>query len=185
MEPREFMKAQLEQSGQADKLTAEQREQALEQQARFMPIFAWVGGIVGTILTVVVAAAFFLFVYRFFYGGELTFTQSLAVSSWVFFAVGLVTTPLILTVMGLKGDWNLNPQEALQANLTLLLDRATAAKPLWSLLASIDLFSIWIVFLLATGYAAATRRTVGAAIWGVAIPWALIVLVKVAWAAIF
>ncbi len=185
MEPREFMKAQLEQSGQADKLTAEQREQALEQQARFMPIFAWVGAIVGTILTVVVVAAFFLFVYRFFYGGELTFAQSLAVSSWVFFAVGLVTTPLILTVMGLKGDWNLNPQEALQANLTLLLDRATAAKPLWSLLAGIDLFSIWIVFLLATGYAAATRRTVGAAVWGVAIPWALIVLVKVAWAAIF
>jgi hypothetical protein len=185
MEPREFMKVQLEQSGQAEKMTAEQREQVIEQQARFMPIFGWVGSIVGTILTLVVIAALFLFIYRFFYGGELNFVQSLAVSSWVFFAVGLVTTPLMLTVLGLKSDWNLNPQEVLQANLTLLLDRSTAAKPLWALLAGIDLFSIWIVFLLATGYAAATRRRVGSAVWGVAIPWALVVLAKVAWAAIF
>jgi hypothetical protein len=185
MEPREFMKAQLEQSGQAAKMTAEQREQIIEQQVRFMPIFAWVGSIVGTVVTLAVIAALFLFIFRFFYGGELKFVQSLAVSSWVFFAVGLVTTPLMLAVFGLKGDWNLNPQEVLQANLTLLLDRSTAAKPLWSLLAGIDLFSIWTVFLLAAGYAAATRRNLASAVWGVVVPWALVVLVKVAWAAIF
>lgn len=185
MEPREFMKAQLEQSGQAEKMTAEQREQVIEQQAKFMPVFGWVGSIVGTVVTLVVIAAFFLFVYRFFYGGELKFGQSLAVASWVLFAVGLVTTPLMLTVLGLKGDWNLNPQEVVQANLSLLLDRTTAAKPLWALLSSIDLFSIWTVFLLATGYAAAARRSFGSAVWGVAVPWLLFVLGKVAWAAIF
>jgi hypothetical protein len=185
MEPREFIKAQLEQSAQAQKMSAEQREQVIEQQAKFMPIFGWLGSIVGTVVTLAVFAGFFLFVYRFFYGGELKFGQSLAVASWVLFAVALVTTPLMLAVFGLKGDWNLNPQEVLQANLGVLLDRSTAAKPLWALLSSIDLFSIWTVFLLATGYAAAVRRPLGSALWGVAVPWLLLVLAKVGWAAIF
>jgi hypothetical protein len=41
------------------------------------------------------------------------------------------------------------------------------------------------VFLLASGFAVASRKTTGSALWGVAIPWALIVLAKVGWAAIF
>jgi hypothetical protein len=185
MEPREFIKAQLEQSGQAAKMTAEQREQVIEQQARFMPTLGPVFGIAGMIVSLVVVAGFFLFVFRFFYAGDLSFSQSLTVASWVFFATSLVTTPLLLSVFGLKGDWNLNPQDVLRANLTLLLDRTTAAKPLWALLSSLDLFSIWTVFLLAAGYAAAVRRELGSALWGVAVPWLLLVLGKVAWAAIF
>jgi hypothetical protein len=185
MEPREFIKAQLEQSPQAAKMTAEQREQVIDQQAKFLPTLGPVFGVAGMIVTVLVVAGFLLFVYRFFYAGDLKFGQSLAVTSWVFFATSLVTTPLLLTVFGLKGDWNLNPQDVLQANLTLLLDRTTAAKPLWALLSGLDLFSIWIVFLLAAGYAAAVRRKLGSAIWGVAVPWLLLVLAKVAWAAIF
>ncbi len=98
-----------------------------------MPIFGWVGAPVGAAVMLLVTAGALLFVFRFFYASELSFKQSLAVVSWVLFAVGLVTTPLLLMVLGLKGDWNLNPQEVLQANLGLLLDKATAAKPLWAL----------------------------------------------------
>ncbi len=185
MEPREFMKAQLEQSGQMEKIPAEQRERILDQQAKFMPIFGWVGPVVVTPVILVAVAGALLFVFRFFYAGELGFRQSLAIVAWSFFAVGLVTSPLVLAVMGMKGDWNMNPQEALQANLALFLDKATAAKPLYSLLGSIDLFSLWHVFLLATGYAVATRRTTASAAWGVVVPWGLLVLVKVIWAAIF
>ena len=84
----------------------------------------------------------------------------------------------MLLVLQLKGDWNINPQEAIQANLGLLLDKSTAAKPLWALLTSIDVFSLWMVFLLAVGFGVASRKTTGSAIWGVAIPWILIVLVQ-------
>ena len=41
------------------------------------------------------------------------------------------------------------------------------------------------VFLLAVGFGVASRKTTGSALWGVAIPWILIVLAKVGWAAIF
>jgi hypothetical protein len=150
-----------------------------------MPIFGWVGSIVGTAVMVLLVAGILTFVFRFFYAGEVTFKQALAITSWVLFAVGLVTTPLLLLVLQLKGDWNLNPQDVLQANLSLLVEKSATAKPLWALLTSLDVFSIWMVFLLAVGFGVASRKTTGSALWGVAIPWLLIVLVKVGWSAMF
>ncbi len=87
--------------------------------------------------------------------------------------------------MAMKDDWNINPQEALQANPGLLLDKAETAKPLWALVTSFDLFSLWLMFLLASGFGVACRKTTGSAFWGVALPWALIIAVKVGAAAIF
>ena len=185
MEPREFMKTQLQESGQWDKLSAEQRENILEQQAKFMPMFAWPAALLGTILTILVVAAALLFIYRFFYAGEVGFKQAVSITSWSMFAVSLVTTPLSLVVMALKEDWNLNPQEVLQANLALLLDKAETAKPLWALATSLDLVSFWLMFLLASGFGVAIKKTTGSALWGVVIPWAIIVAVKVAWNAMF
>jgi hypothetical protein len=92
---------------------------------------------------------------------------------------------LLLLVLQLKGDWNVNPQDVVQANLSLLLDKSAAAKPLWALFTSIDVFSLWMVFLLAVGFGVASRKSTGAALWGVGIPWLLIVLVKVGWSALF
>ena len=185
MDAREFMKVQLEESGQWDKIPAEQREAILEGAPGQMKIFGWIGPVVATPVMLLLTAGVLLFIYRFFYSSEVVFKQSFSIVTWTFFAVALVTTPLLLLVFQLKGDWNVNPQEAIQANLGLLLDKSEAAKPLWALLSSIDVFSMWTVFLLAVGFAVASRKTTGSALWGVAIPWILIVLAKVGWAAIF
>ena len=185
MEPREFLATQLQESGQWEKIPAENREQLLDQQAKFIPIITWIMAPLGAVVTLVVVAGVLLFVFRFFYAGEVGFLQALAIVAWSFFAVGLVTTPLTLAVMGLKGDWNLNPQDVLQANLGLVLDRSETAKPLWALATSLDLFSFWMIFLLATGFAVASRKTTGSALWGVVVPWALVVAIKVGWAAVF
>jgi len=185
MDPAQFMKTQIEESGRADRIPADQREAIIEQQAKMMPILAWVFGPVGIAVTLLGTAGVLMFVYRFFYSSEVGFRQSFAIVTWTFFAVGLVTTPVTLAVMGLKGDWNINPQEAVQANLGLVLDKSTTSKPLWALGTSIDLFSFWLVFLLAVGFAVASRKKTAAALWGVVLPWILIVLVKVGWSALF
>jgi len=185
MDAREFMKTQLEESGQWDRIPAEQREAVLERAPGQMKIFGWVGPVVATPVVLLLTAAVLMFVFRFFYSSEVDFKRAFAVVTWTFFAVGLVTTPLLLLVLQLKGDWNINPQEAIQANLGLLLDKSTAAKPLWALLTSIDVFSLWMVFLLAVGFGVASRKSTGSALWGVAVPWVLIVLGKVGWAALF
>lgn len=185
MDPREFLTTQLQEQGQWDRIPAESRGQILDQQAKIIPIISWVMAPVGAAASLLVVAGVLLFVFRFFYAGEVGFPQALAIVAWTFFAVSLITSPLTLVVMGLKGDWNLNPQDALQANLGLVLDKAETAKPLWALATSLDLFSFWMIFLLATGFAVASRKTAGSALWGVAIPWALMVAIKVGWAAVF
>jgi hypothetical protein len=185
VDAREFSKTQLEESGYWDRIPAEQRETIIEQSAGRMRIFGWLGPVVFIPLMLVVTAAALMFVFRFFYASEATFKQAMAVVSWVFFAVAQLTTPLLLLVLQLKGDWNIDPNSAIQANLGLLLDKSEAAKPLWALFTSIDVFSLWMIFLLAVGFGVASRKTTGSALWGVAIPWILIVLVKVGWAALF
>lgn len=182
VEPREFFKTQMEEGGQWQKMSAEQRTAVLDAQTRFFPIFAWVFATVIPIVFLMLTSAVLMFVYRFFYASEVTFSRALAIVVWSFLAVGLIATPLMLLVMGLKGEWNVAPQEVLQANPTLLLDRSDTAKWLWTLLGSLDLFSLWHMFLLAAGFGVASKRSTGSAIWGVGICWALVVLGKVAWA---
>jgi hypothetical protein len=185
MDPTEFMKIQIEESGRADQMSAEQRQQIIEQQARFMPIFGWVVGPVVIAIMLLVVAAALMFIYRFFFAGEVSFKQSLAIVVWVFLAVSIVSVPVTLAVLALKGDWNVDPNQVVQANLGLLLDKSTAAKPLWALATSIDVFVLWMVFLLAVGFGVACRKPTSSTIWGVGIAWAIVVLCKVGWAAIF
>jgi hypothetical protein len=185
MNPTEFMKTQIEESGRADRIPADQREAIIERQAKLMPIFIWAAIPVFIGLMLLVIGGALLFVFRFFYGGEVTFKQAFAIVLWTFLAVGIVTTPVTLTVLSLKGDWNIDPAQAVQANLGLLLDKSTAAKPLWTLFTSIDVFVLWMVFLLAAGFGVASKKPTASALWGVVIPWLLVVAVKVGWAALF
>jgi hypothetical protein len=185
VDPAEFLKNQMIETGQWDKIPAESRSGMLEMQSKMFPIFGWVGVLVGAPVALLVIAAALMFVYRFFYAGEVRFKQSMTIVTYVLLAFGLVTTPLTLLVYSLKDDWNLNPQEVLQANLTLLLDRNEVAKPLWALAGSLDLFVFWAIWLLATGFGVAVKRSTGSAVWGVVIPWALFVLIKVGLALVF
>lgn len=185
VDAREFMRNEIVNSGRADKIPPGQMEQVLDQQAGFFKPISWTSALLAAPIITFAIAGVFLFVFRFFYGGDVTYGQSLAIVAWTFFALALVTTPLVLLVMGLKGDWNINPQEALQASAAMFLDRTTTSKPLYTLAASLDLFTFWVLWLLSTGYAVATRRTTGSAAAGVITVWAIYVLAKVALAAIF
>lgn len=185
VDPSEFMRLQNEKSPRWEQVPPERREAMVEQQVKFFRVFAWLGPAVFAPLFVVIVAGIFLFVFRFFYATETTFKQSLTVVAWVFAAVSVISSPLMLGVLALKGDWNLNPQEVLQANPTLLLDQQATAKPLWAAASSLDLFSFWMLFLLAAGYAASARKRASWALPGVIAPWALWVLGKIGVAFLF
>jgi Yip1 domain len=178
----EFVKAQMEESGQMEKIPADGRSQAVEQGAAITKVIAWVGAFVGAPLFVLVIAAVLYFIFRFFQASEVSFGQAMAIVSWSCLAVSIVTSPLTLLTLELKGDWNVPPQEALHANPTLLLDKAETPKPLWAFLSSLDLFSFWLIALLAIGFAVVSRRKTSSALWGVLVPWALVVCIKVLFA---
>lgn len=184
LDPAAFMRAQIQDSGV--EMPPEQMARVVEQQARILRPMAWIGSLVAPPLMVVALGALFLFVYRFFFSAdELTFGQSTGIVAWSFLAYGLVTIPLTLLVLYLKGDWNVDPNVAFSAGPALLLDRSDTPKALYGLATSLDLLALWLLWLLGTGYAVVTRRSLGAVIAGVLVPWALYVAVKVGLSAIF
>lgn len=65
------------------------------------------------------------------------------------------------------------PREVLQANVSVFLDRAATPKPLYALAESLDLFSFWMMGLLAAGYGVANRKTTAWAAGGVVGPMGL------------
>jgi Yip1 domain len=177
-----YIREQIDQTPRGAEMPAEQKARIIEMQAKFFkftPAFV----AVGVPLFYLFVAGLYLVVFRFLYGAELTYKQSLSITLWSFLAVALVSTPLLIAVFALKGDWNLDPGKALQANLSLLVP-STAPKWLNTLASSLDLFSFWNMALLAAGYGVASRRKLSGALAGVMGPWVLFVVLKVGWAAL-
>ena len=171
-----FVTAQSEEAG---------RPAPPAQALPFIKGMFWAGPLVFVPIAFFVMALGLWVIYRFFYGSDVTYKISMTICAWTSLITSIVTMPLILLTMVLKGDWQVDPRTALAANLGALLDKATTAKWLFALAGSLDLVSIWIVFLLATGFAVAIRKSTGSALWGVVVPWLLFVLIGVAWAAAF
>lgn len=186
VDPVEFMKIQNEESGALDKVEPDQRASIVETQAKAFPIFAWLGPVLFIPVILLVVSFLQWLIFRFGYSASaLSFKQSLGIVGNVSMAVGVITTPLILLVLYLKGDWNMNPTEAIGANLALLLDKGSSAKWLYHLAASVDLFALWSMFLTAVGYGIAAKRPTSSAIWGVLAPYAAWVIAVAAWKAMF
>src|SRR5262245_43883261 len=94
VDPEPFMKARFAENPRTRDMPAEQRNQMIEQQAKALPFFASIGPVfVG--LAALVMAGVLVFVFRFFFAGEVTFKQGLAITAWVFAATSLVTVPLL------------------------------------------------------------------------------------------
>jgi hypothetical protein len=180
----EFLKTQMQDSGQWDKMSAQQREGALQFGPKFFKIQAWVMPPVVTLLWYVISTAYFLVACRFFYGASTKFKTLFSINVWAGLAISALATPLMLVTLFLKGDWNINPQEAFQANLAMFLDKSETARWLWSLAGSIDLFSLWLIVMLSIGLGVAMKKKATAAAWPVIIGWAVLVAIKVGWAAI-
>ena len=185
LDPREFARAEVEDSPFAEQMSPEQRAAGIESQAGIFPFVAWLDPLVLRPLSLLLVALVALFVFRFFYAAEMTFKQSLAVVGWTFLAMILVTLPLALLVLYLNDDWNVDPRTALQANLTLLFDKGSVPRAVYSIAESLDLFSAWILALLSIGYGAASGRRAGQAAKGVVAMWAIYVVGKAALAAVF
>jgi hypothetical protein len=179
MDTAEFLRSQAELAGKPAQLPP-------DSAMGVVKIVMVVTTLVSMPIVLLAVAAIYLLIFRFMVGAaDVKFRQSLTVVAWSFLCVGLVSVPLMLGVMAMKGEWNMPPNLVLQANVAALLDRASVAKPLYSLADSLDLFSFWTLFLLATGFAAASKRPLATAALGVVTPWALYVLIKVGLAFLF
>ena len=179
-----FMRAQLEESGGINMVQPYQQERLVQAQAKWFKAYAWVVPLFFGPLGYAALAAVLLFSYRFFYAADVAYRQSFAVVAWCFAAFHLLVDPLILIVMSLKNEWSVDPATVLQASGAALLDKQTAARPLYALAESFDLFHLWLIALLSIGYGVAIGRRPLVAAWPMVVLWGIYVGGKVFFAAL-
>jgi len=185
MDAREFMKAQMEQNSRVQQLPAERVEEIINSQARFMRTWGRIAPFFVPVVIDLILAGIFMFVFRFFMAADVSYLRSLAVVAWSLAALSLIQTPIMLLVFWLKGDWNVDPNQIIQANPTILFEIGSIPRWIWSLLSSFDLFSMWTFFLFAVGHAVAGKRGLSTGLWGIGIPWIVYLAVKVGFVLMF
>jgi len=136
-------------------------------------------------VVIVLSAALLLAAYNLLAGANVRFVTAMAIVSHAFLA-SLVSTVIFLLVIFLKPRGTIDIENPVATNLGVLVAE-DAPKWLMKLAVSIDIFSFWIIILIATGFAAANPRklTFGSSLAIVGGMWALYVVLRVGAAWIF
>jgi hypothetical protein len=179
-----YMRQQFESSPRAQNMSPEERERAIEMQVKFGAPIGTAVAVLAQPVVMLVTAGVLLFVFTNVLSSTLKFRQVFGVVSYASLPqiVGLGAATL---VMFLKDPSDFDLKNPAGFNLGFYLNPHSVPAWLVSLGNSIDVFSFWVILLLATGLAVAARKPWKTALGGVLAPWAVLVLLKVGWAAIF
>ncbi len=172
----QFMRHKMENNPRMEQVPAERREQAIEMSVKFSSYMFVAIAVVGPTLGLLATSGFFLLLSNVILGGKARFKQMLAIVShaWVPHAiVGLLSIPILLA----KEPDTIDMQNIVAlSNLSFLFD--SAEQPKWYAAASgIDLFSFWVIGLLAIGLSRLTGKNKVAVLPVIVVPWLLWVLV--------
>lgn len=171
----------LEKRGQT--VPEERMASIVEQQKKISSIIGWVGGgaapaVIGLLTAVVIWGSFKAF------GWDTTFRQAFGVTTHAF-VPGMVKSPFLAFLI--TRQETVDPRalgDLLRSNLGFLVAR-DSSKALHSLLGSIDVFSLWSLFLFVVGFSAAAKVKRESAAGVIVTLWLLVVAVGMAWSAIF
>lgn len=176
----------LEQNRQIQEMSAEQRAQVYESQRKFMPIAVRVFPPVAILGGMLIVAAVLLFTYRFLLDAEVKYKEALNITAYSFLPPAVAGNIMFFALLYLKPPDEFDFESASGLSLGSFLSRDTAAW-LRSLANSLDLFTIWTIVLIATGFTAlcgARRMPFSRSLWGVLAPWLVYVLAKMGFAAL-
>jgi Yip1-like protein len=155
----------------------------VERQKKFGSIFGWVGGavtpaVLSALVAVVIWGSFKVFGY------DARFSQAFGATTHAYLP-GVLKGAFLMFLVARQET--VNPQnlgDLLSSNLGFLVP-ADSSKTLHALLASFDVFALWVVVLLVIGFAAATKARRGAAAGIIGTLWVLTVALRVGWNALF
>jgi len=163
-------------------MTPQQREQAIATASRLYQYLGYGGSAVGTLFYVFVVAVLMMFLFDTMMSAGIGLKRMMAIVAYGFLPLAIQTL-LSMVVLFLKDPEEFNLQNPLMFNVGAYLspDSPAALRALGS---SIDVFSLWIIVLLAIGVCSAARKMgFGKAFSGIAMPWVLFVGLKTAAAA--
>ncbi len=175
----------IEQSPRAQQLSAERREQQIAIGAKIARVAVYVFGTLGSLIFTVIMAAIFLGAFNLLAGAGVRFGTAMAISSHALMP-SAISSVLAIVVLLVKSSDTIDPNHLLATNLGALVS-SDAPKWLEKLAASVDIFWIWILVLLAIGFSAANTKKVSMGkalgiVFGLYVAFRLVV---VGWAAAF
>jgi hypothetical protein len=178
-----MMRHDLESNTQFQSLPADQREQRIQTSLKLAPIIGYVAPAVGTPIYLLIVAGVMMLVMSSLMGAQLSFKQSLAIVAYSSLT-GLVSMILGIVVMYIKSPEDFDIRNPLAFNGGAFIS-SEAPKWVTALASSFDVFSFWTMALMATGYAATTRKMKWSkAFTGVVMMWLVWVVIKIGWAAL-
>jgi len=181
-----MIRHQFELSSRAQQMTPEAKEQAIQMQTRFTPVFAYCGVLLGIPITYLIWAAVLLGIVKGIMSAPVRFKQAYAAVVYGSLP-GVIFAILAIAVMFMKNPEDFNLQNPLVFNPGAFMDPATGSKFVYSLASSLDLFTLWTLFLIGTGLKAAGGRkfSTGSAMTAVFVPWVIWTLGKASLAGLF
>lgn len=180
-----FMEQQFAKSPRTADMPPEQRARALQQAATFSKYMGYGGAVLGSVIVVAIVGGVFLLAFNTIGGAGTNYNTSLAIVAHAYMP-NFVAGILALLILYLKDPAEFDLENPVGSNVAVFLP-SDAPRWLDSLGRSIDLFSFWILFLMATGFLAANPKklSLGKSLGIVFGVWAVYVLVKVGLAAAF
>ena len=171
---RDFIAKQLDKNPRTESMPAAQKEQAIENGAKFGKIGFYVTPVFVPLMMLIIAGVLMVMA-NFVFGGTATFKQLFSVAAHAQM-VGIIFGLLIVVILFLKDPADVDLQNPIASNLGLLIPIETS-KFLHRFAISLDIFSLWQVYLLGTGAAICGRLSKAKGIMAIGIPWLVWVLI--------
>jgi Yip1-like protein len=171
-------------SPRVQQLTPEQRQNAFNLQLRIVPTVAYVAAVLGPALMYLIGGGVILGIVRALLGVPLRFAQVFATMAYASLP-RVIFVALSIVVMFLKNPEDFDIQNSFASNPGAFMDPQTSSRFLYTLASSLDVFTIWVILLIATGLKAAggKRISFGGALFAAGLPWAVYVVIRGALAA--
>ncbi|MGA2299578.1 MAG: YIP1 family protein [Candidatus Acidiferrum sp.] len=153
---RDYVSQQIEKSSRASQLTPEQKQQQIEAGAKFAPISSYIFGAPAPIVILLVVALVMWGSYNLLGGANTDFKTSLGIVSHAF-VPSYIGSLLLLLVLFLKPVGTVDLQNPVATNVAAFLPDDV---PKWldALCKNVDIFVIWVLVLIAIGFAATNPK---------------------------
>jgi hypothetical protein len=168
-----------------EQLPPEQQQLAIRRQANFFKYVFGYGGPVINLLVLAVIAAVLLGTFNFGVGTELSFKQALAVTSYAFLIRGVFVILIGASVIANSDPSTFNISNPMATNGAFFLSQTETSPFLYSLLANIDLLTLWLYAVLGIGFAVVGKKKPSVGIAVMAGWWAVLTLCTAGLAAAF
>jgi len=153
---REYVSQQIEKSPRASQLSPEQKQQQIEGGAKFAPISTYIFGAPAPVVILLIVALVMWGSYNLLGGANTNFKTSLGIVSHAF-VPSYIGTILLIVVLFLKPIGTVDLQNPVATNVAAFLPDDV---PKWldALCKNVDVFVIWILLLIAIGFAATSPK---------------------------